>query len=212
MGPGSRFAWPGRRRWLFKSGIKLPLGYEFRLLAALIRPSLASSCPSKSKRAQGRPGAGWHPRPPVRQVGVRMHRRKTTGVAGYNPAFPAQWFYGLYRALLGDRAVLPPSPRETCFAQLSASVGAPGPHGFAVRPAAARPRKLAAPGAVRPSHPAPRIVTIAMRPSHRGGTARTNHRFLKNRSEIFFARDLDKPSPLNWLAKFDSARTRLVCL
>src|SRR5665213_3003516 len=28
---------------------------------------------------------------------------------GTSPAFPAQWFYGFLRALLGDRAFLPPS-------------------------------------------------------------------------------------------------------
>jgi hypothetical protein len=44
-----------------------------------------------------------------------------------------EWFYGLFRALPGDRAFLSPSPRETCFAQLDASVEASGPHGFAVR-------------------------------------------------------------------------------
>src|SRR5665647_1152886 len=30
--------------------------------------------------------------------------------SGGSPAFPAQWFYGLYRVLPGDRAFLPPSP------------------------------------------------------------------------------------------------------
>ena len=34
------------------------------------------------------------------------HRRYTRK----HPAFPARWFYGLYRALPGDRAFLPPSP------------------------------------------------------------------------------------------------------
>jgi hypothetical protein len=33
---------------------------------------------------------------------VRSHRNR--------PAFPAQWFYGLFRALPGDRACLSPSP------------------------------------------------------------------------------------------------------
>src|SRR6202790_520026 len=28
----------------------------------------------------------------------------------HHPALPAQWFYGLFRALPGDRALLPPSP------------------------------------------------------------------------------------------------------
>jgi hypothetical protein len=35
---------------------------------------------------------------------VRSHRE--------HPAFPAQWFYDLFRALPGDRALLPPSPAD----------------------------------------------------------------------------------------------------
>jgi hypothetical protein len=51
-----------------------------------------------------------------------------------HPAFPAQWFYGLY--------VVSPVTGLFCHRhrrdakhhrQLSASVGAPGPHDFAVR-------------------------------------------------------------------------------
>jgi hypothetical protein len=34
------------------------------------------------------------------------------GHTGKHPAFPAQWFYGFLRALLGDRALLPPSQAE----------------------------------------------------------------------------------------------------
>jgi hypothetical protein len=50
-------------------------------------------------------------------------------------AFPAQWFDGLLRALLGDRALLSPSSSvmRSIITKLDASVGAPGPHGFAVR-------------------------------------------------------------------------------
>src|ERR1700735_893817 len=61
-------------------------------------------------------------------------------------------FNGFLRALPGDRAFLPPSPAENLFRQLDASVGASGPHDFAVRPGAAR---LAPPK--RPSHPAPNV-------------------------------------------------------
>jgi hypothetical protein len=43
-------------------------------------------------------------------------------------------FNGLFRALPGDRAFLPPSPaRNFVSRELDASVGASGPHGFAVR-------------------------------------------------------------------------------
>ena len=43
-------------------------------------------------------------------------------------------FNGLWRALPGDRAFLPPSPpRSSLLRDLNASVGASGPHDFAVR-------------------------------------------------------------------------------
>jgi hypothetical protein len=42
----------------------------------------------------------------------KMHKEKRTRAyrfSGGNPAFPAQWFYGLCRALPGDEFVLSPS-------------------------------------------------------------------------------------------------------
>ena len=53
--------------------------------------------------------------------------------SGGTPTFPARWFYGLYRALLGDRAFLSPSSAEARLRELDASVGASGPHDFTVR-------------------------------------------------------------------------------
>jgi len=44
----------------------------------------------------------------------------------------------LIRDLPGDHAWLPPSPREIYPERLSACIGAPGPHDFAVRRHAAR--------------------------------------------------------------------------
>ena len=61
-------------------------------------------------------------------------------------------FNGFLRALPGDRALLPPSSRRMNPANLSASVGAPGPHDLAVRESAARLAPLP-----RPSHPAPNV-------------------------------------------------------
>jgi hypothetical protein len=43
---------------------------------------------------------------------ARCALKKRTRVyrfSGSNPAFPAQWLYGLWRALPGERAFLPPS-------------------------------------------------------------------------------------------------------
>ena len=61
--------------------------------------------PLSKRRAQGRPGAGRHPRSTVLNVCTRNAQRHT-GEAGNNPAFPARWVYGLCRALLGDEFVL----------------------------------------------------------------------------------------------------------
>jgi hypothetical protein len=72
------------------------------------------------------------------RVQQETHAAVTTGTAEVNPAFPAQWFDGLLRDLPGE----PPVTGLFCHRhrrdakhhrQLSASVGAPGPHDFAVR-------------------------------------------------------------------------------
>jgi hypothetical protein len=68
------------------------------------------------------------------------------------PGIPARnGFNGFLRALLGDRALLPPSLADigclssvepTCLRELDASVGASGPHDFAVRSIVSRLRAL----------------------------------------------------------------------
>jgi hypothetical protein len=53
-------------------------------------------------------------------------------------------FNGFLRALPGDRACLSPSSAKVAFRQLDASVGASGPHDFAVRISTIRPRAIRA--------------------------------------------------------------------
>jgi hypothetical protein len=64
--------------------------------------------------------------------------------------------YGLYRALPGDRALLPPSFRRANPANLNTSVGVSGPHDFAVRKLLARQARRRVPLRVR---------DVAQRPS-----------------------------------------------
>src|SRR5258705_8591879 len=48
-------------------------------------------------------------------VSCAISAKKRTRAYRYSwstPAFPAQWFDGLYRALLGDEFLLPPSPTD----------------------------------------------------------------------------------------------------
>jgi hypothetical protein len=55
---------------------------------------------------------------------------------------PHAMVYGLYRALLGDRAFLSPSLAKVAFHKLDAGVEASGPHDFAVRFSTVRYRHL----------------------------------------------------------------------
>jgi hypothetical protein len=119
--------------------------------------------PSERQRAQRRPGARC-----TRGLACKFRTRERTRAyrfSGNTPAFPAQWFYGLLRALPGDRAFLPPS-LSRCPQELDTSVGVSGPHDFAVRLSHARQSLLS-----RPPHPAPTFVTMANAPLIEDGMA-----------------------------------------
>jgi hypothetical protein len=62
------------------------------------------------------------------------------------------------------------SHREQIYS-LDTSLGVSGPHAFAVRLSTVRPRENSRALPKRPSHPASRVVTIAIRPSCRSRTA-----------------------------------------
>jgi hypothetical protein len=71
--------------------------------------------------------------------------------------------------------------------QLDASVGASGPHGFAVRKLApSSTRRL------RPPHPAPTSVTIAIRPSKGTGWRDYGSDLGKKRTGLFLREGLDR--------------------
>ena len=69
-------------------------------------------------------------------VNTRVSHHGHTGNTRHSPR---NGFNGLLRALPGDRALLPPSPAKVGFRKLDASVGASGPHDFAVRFSIIRP-------------------------------------------------------------------------
>src|SRR5580704_7757780 len=112
-------------------------------------------------------------------------RRQSPQVGPDQPAFPARWCYGLYRALPGDhRLVATVIPAKLASQELSACFGAPGPHGLAVRARVSRllPRS-------RPPHPCPTSVTIAIRPSDRAGTVRTLQLIWVSEKAKYFLRE-----------------------
>ena len=191
----SGFAWRGHAR---PTGETCPSGEDG--LVQQLRPrhantasrrmtpeSFASLDAPSLERAQGRPGAGWHPRSAVRKL------REDRCTAAYRAArtsrpFPAQWFDGLWRALPGERCTIAPvalrmtDARTRSGRHIAASLDAQTPgvrttrfcrtletHRSCARRATAhgpsppydRPARRCTP---RPPPPGPRIVTIAKPP------------------------------------------------
>jgi hypothetical protein len=92
------------------------------------------------RKSEGTGKAGWplHPGPPRKRIARKRvdhrYRRRHSGL-------PCAVVYGLFRALLGEPMLVCHRRLASAFganARLSASVGAPGPHDFAVRECAAR--------------------------------------------------------------------------
>jgi hypothetical protein len=120
----------------------------------------------ESEEGAGKAGAGRTHGPPANKK-----QAASPQVQPSHPAFPAQWFYGLY--------VISPVTMLGChrhrwnrFHQLSACIGAPGPHDFAVRTNAVRPRNHCGSAMCVHRIPLPTFVTIAKRPSSRPRDAR----------------------------------------
>ena len=81
------------------------MGMRARILAARNARALRDFRPSRGERAQGKPGADCTRGPRATKstgVGPQVNRS--------NAGFPCAVVYGLFRALPGDRAFLPPSP------------------------------------------------------------------------------------------------------
>ena len=100
----------GRRKG-FELNFQSPVGWAHSCdLAAHHARSFTRTCPPQIKRAQGRPGARC-----TRGLVCNVHRRTRTRAyrfSGSIPAFPAQWLYGLLRALPGERLSCHRRPRE----------------------------------------------------------------------------------------------------
>jgi hypothetical protein len=136
---------------------------QFRLLAARCARVMPAAPP---KEGAGNAGCPMHPRSRVHLV--VLERTRVTTNTPESPGIPARnGFNGLYRALPGDRALLPPSP-----ALLSANLTpASGRQDHTSSPSACRRARLQRRLASTASRPT--SVTIAKRPSEWDGMA--NH-------------------------------------
>ena len=93
-------------------------------------PRFAINFPPSCSEGAGKTGCLLHPRSRVRFAQTKLHT--SIQGSGNTPAFPAQWLYGLLRALPGERLFCLRRRRDTSR-PLSASTATPEPHDFAVR-------------------------------------------------------------------------------
>src|SRR5882757_2308452 len=121
---------------------------------------------------------------------ARMHKKTHTSiqVQRRQSGFPCAVVYGLFRALLGDRAFLPPSPLRSLL--LKNLTPASGRRDHTASPSASARVRLAQAFASTASHRA--FVTIASRPSHRVRHAEHRNDLPDGLSEIFFGKGLDR--------------------
>ncbi len=92
------------------------------------RPSFSIKSSLFETEGAGKTGCPPHPWSACN----KKARGRTTGTSR-TTGLPCAMVLRLIRALPGDQALLPPSPLGSSPEQLSASLGAPGPHDFAVR-------------------------------------------------------------------------------
>jgi hypothetical protein len=101
---------PTRWRAMTTEGVALAFDKtHLRIPAARFARALQIVSPIE-KRARGMPGACC-----THGLACKIAHRKRTRAYRYSrsiPAFPAQWFYGLCRALPGDEFVLSPSSAD----------------------------------------------------------------------------------------------------
>ena len=98
------------------SSLKFPIQFSnnqgnFRYDCAIPRQDLPEVCKNVgASENRGRRECRAHDAPQPRGRKKKGTRAKSPRSHRNNPAFPAQWFYGVLRALPGDQACLTPSP------------------------------------------------------------------------------------------------------
>jgi hypothetical protein len=176
---------------------------QFRVLAALTPESCSASRPRKRQRAQGMPGAGC-----TRGLvcPLRLERTHTSiQVQPEHPGIPCAMVLRLISCSPRGPGFLAPVIGVDCEAsrRLGASVGAPGPHDFAVR----APRSFVLRSENASTATPPASVTIGRNAPLPGtGWPGDGIDFGKMETKYFLRKDWTTQISLNRLGKFDLAR------
>jgi hypothetical protein len=157
MGPGSRFACPGRQRWIFDSIFKQPIAFSRRECARGLQIHSAQNRGRRECRALNAPAAS--------HAKIKKHTSIVTTVTPGSPGIPRAMVLTVSFVISPVTGLCCHRRQRKYFRQLDASVGASEPHDFAVRLTCCSSK---APSASTASRPA--FVTIASRPF--GGTRR----------------------------------------
>ena len=171
---------------LVDSNVKQP---RHRVLAAPIASELYEDKPSLKREGAGKTGHRLVPMVRVQKISTRQNHRCSRKY----PAFPARWLERLLRALPGDRAFLPPSParRVSVFASLAPASGRQDHTAWpsAKRSFVGMPKGQCCDHS-RPPPPASTSVTIAIRPSARGGMRGKMRLIWGQRQAEYFSADI----------------------
>jgi hypothetical protein len=139
-----------------------------RTPATPLRPSFAKLPPSTTR---GRRESRVPVAPAASRAKVIKHTSVVTTGSPVSPGLPCAMVLTAYFVLSPVTGLCCHRRLRNCFRQLDASVGASGPHDFAVRASAARLAPLP-----RPSHPAPNVRDDAYAPLVRTGWRGASHR------------------------------------
>jgi hypothetical protein len=100
-----------KEKWIAPRNDVVGVGFEFQRAdtdphsRGTICPKFCIGLSLEIEEGAGKAGCPEHPQPVCEKNAHGSHH----GCAGNHPAFPAQWFYGLLRALPGDEFILSPS-------------------------------------------------------------------------------------------------------
>jgi len=172
---------------IFLFEFQIPETTKNRVPAALCVRVVAIVRPSKHRGRREVPGARCTRGLVCRGRGWNAH--EYTG-SPEHPALPAQWSYGLFRALPGERLFCLRRQRDTSR-RLDASTAASGPHDFAVRNQRLRPAHLCVPDAACVHRIPSRVRDDRDTPLSRVGRHIYRPDLGFGKTEIFFQKGLD---------------------
>jgi hypothetical protein len=153
---------------------------HLRILAAQSVRGDAWNLGPRKQRAQGKPGARC-----TRSLAceIKKHTSVVTTGSPDQSGLPCAMVLTVSFVLSPVTGLVCHRRERSCLRQLDASVGASGPHDFAVR----CKRRSSAP-LPRPPHPAPNVRDDGQRPSYRGGTGRDVHLILVSEKQKYFCK------------------------